>query len=107
MVEANTQLGYFTMPEEIFSKYKELVKITSYDSMKEALGEDPRRAYKRQMIQHENQKGRGVYTQLQDGSVPSFEQFKAIKDQITRSNQGIGMNMSVIKLNEERDKTLE
>jgi hypothetical protein len=42
--------------------------------------------FKKQLIRDENQKKRGVYLQLQDGSVPSFEQFKAIKDQIVKDN---------------------
>jgi hypothetical protein len=43
------------MPEGLFGKYKDLVKITSYDSLKKALGEDPRKVYKREMILRENQ----------------------------------------------------
>ena len=47
VVEANTQLGYFTMPEELFGKYREIIKMTTYDALKEIEGEDPRKAYKR------------------------------------------------------------
>jgi hypothetical protein len=39
------------MPEELFGKYKEIVKITSYESMKKLLGEDPRKYYKRTFIE--------------------------------------------------------
>ena len=42
------------MPEELFSKYKDIVKITSYEGMRKMLGEDPRRAYKRMKIREEN-----------------------------------------------------
>ncbi len=75
--------------------------------MKNSLGEDPRRVYKREMISQENQQYRGVYTQLSDGSVPSFEDFKTIKDKIILTNKGIGKDMSLVKRNEEVDKTLE
>ena len=74
------------MPEDLFGKYKEIVKMTSYDQMKHALSEDPRRAYKRLKIQTDNEQGRQIFTQLQDGSVPSFEDYKSIKDKITRNN---------------------
>lgn len=39
------------MPEELFGKYKEIVKITSYEAMKKLLGEDPRKVYKRYFIE--------------------------------------------------------
>lgn len=74
------------MPEELFGKYREIIKMTAYDALKEVGGEDPRKAYKKQMIENQNQEMRGVYLQLQDGSVPSFEDFKAIKDKIDKSN---------------------
>jgi hypothetical protein len=35
------------MPEELFGKYKEIIKITTYEAMKDLLGEDPRKVYKR------------------------------------------------------------
>jgi hypothetical protein len=54
IVEANTQLGYLTMPEELFSKYTEIIKITTYEGLKKVLGEDPRKAYKREQILQEN-----------------------------------------------------
>lgn len=38
------------MPEQLFGKYKELIKITAYQGMKDYLGEDPRKHYKREMI---------------------------------------------------------
>lgn len=85
MVEANTQLGLFTLPESMFAKYKEIIKITSYETMKQALGEDPRKFYKREHVLNENIKERGKLIQLSDGSVPSFEEFKVIKDKITKS----------------------
>lgn len=50
MIEANTKLGYFTLPEEFFGQYKEIVKITAYDRIKAELGEDPRKAMKRDEI---------------------------------------------------------
>ena len=93
------------MPEDLFAKYKEIIKITQYEDMKGAMQEDPRRAYKRLKIQTDNEQGRQVFTQLQDGSVPSFEDFKAIKDKITRNNKGIGSNLSPLKLNESSEKT--
>ena len=34
----------------------------------------------------------GVYTQLSDGSVPSFEKFKAIKQKIQNSNNNSKMS---------------
>lgn len=54
VVEANTQLGYLTMPEELFGKYKDIVKITTYDGLKKVLGEDPRKYYKRQQVLEDN-----------------------------------------------------
>jgi hypothetical protein len=62
IVEANTQLGFFSMPDELFGKYKEIIKMTSYESMKEAIGEDPRKAYKRMFIEQQNKQFRHVYT---------------------------------------------
>jgi hypothetical protein len=50
------------MPEELFAKYKEIIKITSYDAMRQVLGEDPRKMYKREMIRQENEEKRMVYT---------------------------------------------
>jgi hypothetical protein len=43
-------LGFFTLPEEIFGKYKELIKTTMYAKWKENIGEDPRVAYRRELI---------------------------------------------------------
>lgn len=54
VVEANTQLGYFTMPEKMFGKFKEIIKMTAYDNLKETIGEDPRLAYKREQVLIEN-----------------------------------------------------
>jgi hypothetical protein len=42
------------MPEDLFSKYKDIIKITTYEGMKEVLGEDPRKAYKRAFIEESN-----------------------------------------------------
>lgn len=50
LVEANTQLALFTMPEDLFAKYKEIIKMTQYEDMKGSMQEDPRRAYKRLKI---------------------------------------------------------
>ena len=45
VIEANTQLGLFTLPEEFFGKYKNLIKITAYENAKKIMGEDPRLAW--------------------------------------------------------------
>lgn len=44
MVEANAQLGLFQLPEEIFGRYKDLIRITQYEEMKriDFDGKDPR-----------------------------------------------------------------
>jgi len=47
---------------------------------KKTLGEDPILNHKKKLISTQNQQARGIYLQLKDGQVPSFEQFKAIKD---------------------------
>lgn len=52
------------MPEDLFAKYKEIIKITQYEDMKGAMQEDPRRAYKRLKILTDNEQGRQVFTQL-------------------------------------------
>ena len=85
MVEANAQLGLLTLPDSIFGNYRELIRITQYEEMKKVDfgGNDPRLALKMDKISQENQRSRQVYTQLSDGTVPSFEQFQAIKDQLT------------------------
>ena len=49
-------------------------------------GEDPKLAFKRIQIQAETQLETQVYTQLQDGQVPSFEKFMATKKKIQKSN---------------------
>ena len=49
---------------------------------------------------------RPVYTQLEDGQVPSFEQFKSIKEKIIKSNNNIGFGQSMLKTNDLADKTL-
>lgn len=54
VLEANTQLNIFAVPEEIFGEYKELIKITAYDCLKKAYGTDPRKEYKRFVINEEN-----------------------------------------------------
>ena len=51
-------------------------------------GEDPKLAFKRIQIQAETQLETQVYTQLQDGQVPSFEKFMATKKKIQKSNKG-------------------
>ena len=72
------------MPESAYGQYKELIKATQYKMFKEDLlgGEEPRLAKKREQIQQLTMKETGVYAQLSDGSVPSFEKFKAVKDKI-------------------------
>ena len=107
MIEANTQLGYVQLPEEIFGNYKELMKVTAYDAMKQVLGEDPRKHYKREIINRENQSMRMVYTQLQDGSVPSFEEFKSIKDKIANNNAGMYAKQSPLRMQEEQQKSVQ
>lgn len=72
------------MPEEMFGRYKELINLTAYETFKKSMGEDPRKVFKRDQIQLENQKTRGILTQLPDGSVPSFDEFKSIKDTLNR-----------------------
>jgi hypothetical protein len=47
MVEANAQLGFVKLPEKLFGKYKNLVKLTHYEEMKKILGEDPILNYKK------------------------------------------------------------
>ena len=86
MVEANAQLGFLRLPKKIFGKYENLVKATHYERFRELLGEDPILHEKKKRISEQNQRTRGIYTQLQDGTVPSFEKFKAIKDQIVNNN---------------------
>lgn len=54
MIEANTQLGFFSLPEDIYGKYKEIIRVTAYSGMKEIMGEDPRKAYKRNKILADN-----------------------------------------------------
>lgn len=64
MIEANTQLGLFVLPEETFSKYETLMRVTLYEQMKKDLfaGEDPRAAIRRSEIQAETQMQTSVYT---------------------------------------------
>ena len=50
--------------------------------MKDDLGEDPILNYKKKLISQQNQQSRGIMLQLKDGTVPSFEEFKTIKDNI-------------------------
>lgn len=83
-VEANAQLGYLKLPKDLFGKHENLVKQTHYGMFHEQLGEDPILNHKKNLISAQNQESRGVYLQLQDGKVPSFEQFKAIKDQLEK-----------------------
>ena len=87
MVEANSQLGLIKMPRKIFGEYENLIKLTHYNQFKEVIGEDPILNHKKQLISEQNQKARGIYIQQQDGSTPSFEDFKAIKEQIIRNNE--------------------
>lgn len=84
MIEANSQLGLVQLPREIFGEYEGLIKMTHYEMFRKQLGEDPIKAYKRKLISEQNQKERGVYLQLKDGTVPSFEEFKSIKEQIVK-----------------------
>ena len=45
-------------------------------------GKDPRVALKLEDISKKTQAELKIYTQLSDGSVPSFEQFQAVKDKL-------------------------
>jgi hypothetical protein len=49
MIEANTQLGLFVLPEETFGKYETIIRATLYEQMKKETfaGEDPRKALRR------------------------------------------------------------
>ena len=51
------------------------------------LREDPIVYEKKRLISEHNQKSRGIYTQLKDGQVPSFNEFQKIKGQILKDNQ--------------------
>ena len=84
MVEANAQLQLITLPESTYGKYKELIKLTQYETIKQHWfgGEDPRLEFKREKIMAETMNETKVYKQLSDGSVPSFEKFKSVKDKI-------------------------
>ena len=105
-IEANTQLGIFSLPEDIFGKYKELVRVTLNNVIFKQTGEDPRRIWKREMISAENQEERQIYTQLSDGQVPSFEEFKSVKAEIQRANQA-RLPHSPLGLVEKQDETVE
>eukprot|EP00347_Sterkiella_histriomuscorum_P017245 403350129 len=102
-IEANTQLGYFTLPNDVLEKYKDIVRVTFRNMQKEQLGEDPERHMKRKSVLLESQRELGVATQLEDGSVPSFTQFKAIRDQIVKSNQGKGPTSPLVLAEKEED----
>jgi hypothetical protein len=43
-------MGLFSFPEEIFGKYKDLMQITEYERLRKTLGTDPRKEYKRLVI---------------------------------------------------------
>jgi len=50
MVEANSQLGLFKLPKEIFGQYENLVKQTHYDMYRDLLEEDPILHEKKRLI---------------------------------------------------------
>ena len=50
MIEATTQLGVTTLPEELFGDDKNLIKLTQYNEFKKELGEDPMLHYKKHLI---------------------------------------------------------
>ena len=62
-----------------------MIRITQFEAMREIDfdGKDPRIELKRMRIQAKNKVDRQIYTQLSDGSVPSFNEFQAIKKQLT------------------------
>lgn len=64
LVEANAQLGLMQLPEDIFGRYKQLIRITQYEEMKRVDfdGKDPRVELKREKIALENKNERQVYT---------------------------------------------
>ena len=73
MIEANAQMGLLKLPREIFGDHENLIKLTHYKMFTETLGEDPILNHKKKLISEQNQKSRGIYLQLKDGSTPSFE----------------------------------
>ena len=89
LIEANAQLGLVQLPEDIFGKYRELIRVTQFEAMRKIDfdGKDPRVELKRMRIQAKNKVERQIYTQLSDGSVPSFNQFQAIKKELTDKQQ--------------------
>ena len=48
-----------------------------------------------------------IYTQLSDGSVPSFEEFSAIKTDLMKLKSGNGAKASDLKRNEIAEETLQ
>lgn len=107
-VEANSQLKLFRLPEDVYGKYESLIRITMYDQMKKTNfgGEDPRLAIKKERALAETQAETGVYLQMQDGQVPSFQKFKAIKDKIQKGNKLEGA-MTPLAMKERQEVTLE
>ena len=68
-------------------------------------GEEPRLAKKREQIQQLTMQETGVYTQLSDGSVPSFEKFKAVKQKIQNSNKNA--RLSPLTQREKQQQTID
>ena len=56
LVEANAQLGLLALPESVFGHYRELIRTTQYEAMKEFEfdGKDPRVALKQAKISQES-----------------------------------------------------
>ena len=107
IMEANAQLGLLKFPESSYGEYKELIKATIYKMFKEDVygGQEPRLAQKIEKIQQVTMQETGVYTQLSDGSVPSFEKFKAIKQKIQNSNNN--SKMSPLTRQEKQQQTID
>ena len=107
MVEANAQLQLITLPESTYGKYKELIRLTQYETMKQHWfgGEDPRLEFKREKIMAETMNETKVYKQLSDGSVPSYEKFKSVKKKIQESNKGI--QVTPLTKKEQQQKTID
>ena len=69
-----------TLSEEFFGQFKELIKLVSYESMKIADDEDPKKAYKRNLILEDNMRKRNINPQNNDGSVVSMEDLPYMKE---------------------------
>ena len=69
-------------------------------------GEDPRLALKRLEVQQTTQHETQVFAQLQDGQVPSFEKFMALKDKIKKTNEGEYGRNTPLKVKESKEQAM-